>query len=195
MAGHVGQTSETPDRGLIELASRGDRQAFDALIRPRLDRLYRTAYAITRSDADARDATQDACVNAWRELPRLREHDRFDAWLSRILVNAARSQVRRVSRTRVREISVDQDGADERPAPVSYPAQPAEAETFGDRDAIQRAFTRLDGATRALLVVHYVDGAPLAEVARITGSPVGTVKWRLSRARKALERALEAERR
>ena len=92
-------------------------------------------------------------------------------------------------------LSVDQDGTDERPAPVSYPAQPAEAETFSDRDAIQRAFTRLDGATRALLVVHYVDGAPLAEVARVTNSPVGTVKWRLSRARKALERALEAERR
>ena len=80
------------DGELIELAASGDRDAFDALIRPRLDRLYRMAFAVTRAEADARDATQDACVLAWRELPRLRDRDRFDAWLSQIVVNAARGR-------------------------------------------------------------------------------------------------------
>ena len=174
-------------------AAAGDRDAFDQLIAPRLDRLYRLALTITRTEADARDATQDACVLAWRELPRLRDQGKFDPWLSQILVNAARAIVRRTSRARVREIPVGPDGATERSHRQF--ARPAESEGYADSDAIQRAFARLDGTTRSLLALHYVEGAPLADIARATGSPLGTVKWRLSNARRALERALEAERR
>jgi RNA polymerase sigma-70 factor (ECF subfamily) len=195
MATRSERTVEHRDGELLQLAVNGDRDAFDALLRLRLDRLYRMAFAITRTEADARDATQDACVLAWRELPRLRDHERFDAWLSQIVVNAARGVVRRTGRTRVREISVDMSGDDDGPPTATYPAVAAESDTFADSDAIQRAFARLDGSTRALLVLHYVEGSPLADIARVHGAPVGTIKWRLSNARRALERALEAERR
>jgi RNA polymerase sigma-70 factor (ECF subfamily) len=182
------------DGRLIALAAGGDRAAFDLLIEPRLDRLFRMAFAITRSEADARDATQDACVLAWRELPRLRQPDRFDSWLSQILVNASRGLLRRAARVRVREISVD-NTTDDRPAATPEPAIPAEADSVADDDAIRRAFARLDDATRTLLVLHHVEERPLAEIAKLTGSPVGTVKWRLSNARAALAKALKAERR
>jgi len=181
------------DGELLERAAAGDRDAFDLLIGSRLDRLFRLAVSITRSELDARDATQDACVLAWRELPRLRDRDKLDPWLSQIVVNAARGVVRRASRTRVRELSLDEDFPGGSPRPE--PSVAGEQDTFADADAIQRAFGRLDGTTRALLVLHYVEGSPLADIARATGSPVGTVKWRLSNARQALERALEAERR
>jgi RNA polymerase sigma-70 factor (ECF subfamily) len=183
----------TRDGALLERAAAGDRDAFDLLIGPRLDRLYRMAVTITRNEPDARDATQDACVLAWRELPRLRDRDKFDAWLTQILVNAARGVVRKTGRVRVRELSTgpDAEGAN----PRAEPSVAAETDTLADSDAIQRAFSRLDGTTRALLALHYVEGTPLAEIARATGSPVGTVKWRLSNARRALEKALEAERR
>jgi RNA polymerase sigma-70 factor, ECF subfamily len=181
------------DRELLAHAAAGDADAFDALIRSRLDRLYRMAMAITRSEQDARDATQDACVLAWRELPRLRNPGSFDAWLSQILVNSARGLVRRTGRARIRELSVDLPSGET--AHQAEPSVAAETETFADDDAIRRAFGRLDGATRALLVLHYVEGQPLAEIARATGSPVGTIKWRLSNARRALEKALRAERR
>jgi RNA polymerase sigma-70 factor (ECF subfamily) len=181
------------DEELLRLAASGDEKAFDALLRPRIDRLFRMAMVITRSEPDARDATQDACVLAWRELPRLRVPQSFDAWLSRIVVNSARAIVRRTGSARVHELSVDADTGEARG--WSEPATPAEAETFTDSDAIRRAFGRLDGSTRVLLVLHYVEGQPLADIARATGSPLGTVKWRLSNARRALERALEAERR
>jgi len=178
---------------LVAHAAAGDRDAFDVLIRARLERLYRLSYAITRSYAEARDATQDACVLAWRELPRLRDQAKFDSWLSQIVVNAARGAVRKTARREVRELSVDvgPDAA----GPVVEPSVPAESETFGEGEAIRRAFGRLDGRTRTLLVLHYVEEMPLAEIARTTGAPVGTVKWRLSSARQALARALEAERR
>jgi RNA polymerase sigma-70 factor (ECF subfamily) len=192
----AGGSAAARDGELVERAASGDRAAFDLLIHPRLDRLYRLAYSITRNDSDARDATQDACVLAWRELPRLRERDKLDAWLSQIVVNAARGLVRRTGRVRVRELSADPDpDAPDEATSRHEPAVAAETDTFADGDAIRRAFGRLDGTTRALLALHYVDGRPLAEIAAATGSPVGTVKWRLSNARKALERALEAERR
>jgi RNA polymerase sigma-70 factor (ECF subfamily) len=184
------RASSASEEALLVQAAAGDPDAFDVLIRGRLDRLYRMAYAVTRNEADARDATQDACVLAWRELPRLRDRGRFDAWLSQILVNAARGVVRRTSRARVRELSIGQDGAGDTRI---EPEVSAETDAFGDSEAIQRAFARLDGRTRALIVMHYVEGAPLADIARATGSPIGTVKWRLSNARRALERALEAE--
>lgn len=183
------------DGELIELAASGDRDAFDVLIRPRLDRLYRMAFAVTRAEADARDATQNACVLAWRELPRLREREKFDAWLSQIVINAARGVVRKTGRSRVREVRVEPDPGGDRPPPTDHPAMPAESDTFADSDAIQRAFSRLDGAARALLVQHHVEGMPLVDIARAQGAPVGTIKWRLSNARRALERALEVERR
>ena len=191
----VERTAGTRDGELLRRAASGDHAAYDLLLRPRLDRLFRLAWSITRSDADARDATQDACVLAWRELPRLRDRDKFDAWLSQIVVNAARGVVRKTGRARVREVPVETGEDDDGGAARRELSVAAESDTFADDDAIRRAFGRLDGTTRALLVLHYVEGTPLAEIAGATGSPIGTVKWRLSNARKALERALEAERR
>lgn len=193
MARRIERSTGAPDNELVGLAAHGDRDAFDVLIRPRLDRIYRLAYAITRSEADARDATQEACVLAWREVGRLRDRAKFDPWLSQIAVNAARGLVRRTSRTRVRELSVEagQEGA----GGHTEPAIEAESESMADSDAIRRAFGRLDAGTRTLLVLHYVEERPLAEIARATGAPVGTVKWRLSNARRALKKALRVEER
>jgi len=179
------------DARLLELAAAGDVDAFDVLLRPRLPRLYRMAVAITRSESDARDAVQEASVHAWRELPRLRDRDRFDAWLSQILVNACRSLLRRERRVRVREIDVEGLADDDA---SSYSTRSG-VEALPETDLIRRAFVRLDPTVRSLLVLHYVEGRPLAEIGRILGSPVGTIKWRLSNARRALTRALEVERR
>jgi RNA polymerase sigma-70 factor (ECF subfamily) len=178
---------------LVDLAAHGDAEAFGALLRPRLDRLFRMAVAITRNEADARDAVQEASVHAWKELPRLRDRERFDAWLAQILVNGCRSQLRRQRRVRIREIDVE--GAATDAGSGHGFATHTELESLPETDLIQRAFERLDPTVRALLVLHYVEERPLAEIGRIVGSPVGTIKWRLSNARRALERALEVERR
>ena len=180
------------DVELVALAAAGDAAAFDLVLRPRLDRLYRMAVAITQHESDARDATQEACVLAWRELPRLRDHHRFDSWLSQILVNSCRMLLRSKRRGTIREISMDDPL---RPAAQEQPSVASETEGFGETEAIQAAFERLDPAVRSLLVLHYIEGRPLAEIAKVMGSPVGTIKWRLSNARRALEKALKAERR
>lgn len=178
------------DALLIEQASRGDAEAFDAVLVPRLDRLFRMAVAITRSEADAYDAVQEACLLAWRQLPRLRDHARFDAWHAQILVNACRGLLRQRRRVSGREVEIDM-------SEVAHRADtaPSGAERLGDVEIIQQAFSRLDPTARSLLVLHYVDGRPLSEIAGVLRAPLGTVKWRLWRARRALDRALQEERR
>ena len=174
---------------LVRSAQAGSEAAFAQLIDERRHRLYRTAWAILRNDADAFDAAQDVCVAAWRELPRLRDPERFDAWLTRSLVNRCRTMLRTRRRTSVREITLDPHG--DRDPSWSGGLGPEHA----DSDAIQRAYARLSADERTYLALHYVEERPIAEIARLVGAPSGTVKWRLSRARAALERQLARERR
>ena len=169
---------------LVLRAARGDASAFEQLVSARADRAFRIARAILGNDSDAGDATQDAFVAAWRELPRLRDPDNFDAWLRRILVNACRAQLR--GRKRVREISLDATLDHRSPGPTI-------PDRIGDTDMLARAFERLDAGKRSILVLHYLDHEPVAAIASTLGVPVGTAKWRLSEARAALHRALAAE--
>ena len=175
---------------LVRRAQLGDREAFEALVRVRLDRLLRLALSIVGNEPDARDAVQDSCLRAWRELPRLREVDRFEAWLWRITINACRSGVRGRRRASVHEVAVDEL------APGSEPRDPGRplADDVTVRDAIRRAFRRLDTDKRTILILHHVEGRPVNEIAILLGIAEGTAKSRLHTARSALERALEVER-
>ena len=190
------RAAESADEVLIERARRGDAAAFDALVRSRVDRCYRIAWSILLNDADAADATQDAFVSAWRQLPRLRSASAFDGWLNRIVANAARMSRRH--RMRLREVRVRSvesgpagDGAPAEPSLNS--GDPSPFDRVDEADAIGRAFDRLREHERLILALHYVDGRPVGEIARTLDIPVGTAKWRLHAARRALEQAMEAE--
>lgn len=169
------------DTALLARAGAGDTEAFAVLLAPRLDRLLRTARAILNNEADARDATQEACLSAWTDLARLRDDARFDAWLNRVLLNRCRDVLRRRSRSRESVL----EGID-----LPDPAPSPDAATSG----VMAAFDRLSLAHRQILVLHHLHDRPLAEVSRLLGIPVGTAKSRLHAARRALERALETQR-
>lgn len=188
--GTIGErTRAEADVTFVRLAQAGDAAAFDRLAAARIDRAYRLAVAILRSEADARDAVQEAFVAAWRRLPDLREPASFDAWLDRIVVNACRMALRHRRTVRLREIDV----ADiEDPAGGAQPRRDPAGDVVG-ADVVHRAFARLDPDRRAILVLHHVEERPIIEIAGILGIPSGTVKWRLHAARAALERALEEE--
>jgi RNA polymerase sigma-70 factor (ECF subfamily) len=184
------------DDALVRRARSGDAAAFSVLVDTRIDRCYRLAWSILSNDADAADATQDALVSAWRQLPRLRDPAVFDGWLNRIVANAA--LMARRHRLRLREVSVrPADPGAEGSEPEPEPRQDLHARTqmdeMVDNDAIGRAFDRLRPKDRMILVLHHVEERPLAEIARSLGIPVGTAKWRLHAARTALEKAMEAE--
>ena len=141
------------------------------------------------AEAAAAAATQNALLAAWRELPNLRDLERFDAWFHRILVNECRMQVRHQSRQH--EVEIAGTG------PGSAPSNPrgADASTLQlveVLDLLEGAFERLEPDDRAMMVLHHLEGRPLAEIAALLHMPVGTVKWRLHQARGVLQHALEA---
>jgi RNA polymerase sigma-70 factor (ECF subfamily) len=173
---------------LVGRAMQGDHDAFDRLIRPRLDRQLRFAMSLLRDESDARDVVQETCLRTWRELPRLRDPSRFDSWTNQILVNVARTRLRHRQRVVVRELPADQLGA----TGVSSATRPT-SDDLAESDAIRRAFARLHPDKRMLLVLRHVEGLQMAELARLLGIPEGTAKWRLHAARAELERALEVE--
>ena len=176
---------DVDDVSLVGRAQAGDEAAFTLLVNQRQDQLYRMAWSILRNDADALDVAQETCINAWRELPRLRDPDRFHAWLMRSLVNRARDMLRARKRSTIREIPLGSD---------SQAEARSSGGDFGDElanaDAIRRAFDRLGPDDRTYIALHYAENRSITEIAALVGAPGGTVKWRLSRARRALERQL-----
>jgi RNA polymerase sigma-70 factor, ECF subfamily len=188
----IPSTAKAGETLLVDRARRGDREAFESLIDVRLGSAFRTAMAILGNEADARDATQDTFVRVWRDLAGLRDAGLFDQWFGRVLVNTCRSAARGRGRRWVREVAVTAmpgAGVDFDP-----PAESRDLRSWDD-DMVSRALDRLSVAERTLLVLHYYEELSLAEIADRVGIPARTVKSRLFTARRALERAVEGERR
>jgi RNA polymerase sigma factor (sigma-70 family) len=170
-------------RELVDRAKRGDEEAFDALAREVGDRCMAIARRILRDAHLAEDAVQAALVVAWRELRTLRDADRFEPWLHRILTNECYAEARRRS----------QWSANIRLLPVDGPLEADGILTVNDRDQLERAFRRLTLEQRAVLVFHHYLGLPLPEVADRLGIPRGTAKSRLHHATAALRASVDAD--
>jgi RNA polymerase sigma-70 factor (ECF subfamily) len=151
-----------------------------------MDGVYRLSIAILGDEADARDAAQDTFITAWRQIRAVRDPDKFDAWLQRVAVNAARMTHRSRRRRGVREIPQSRVG----PAPTSGPAaDPAET----DGHVLDAAFRTLEIDQRSILVLHHLEGRSIVDLAAILDIPAGTVKSRLHAARRSLQAAIDAE--
>lgn len=169
---------------LVDRARHGDREAFGVLAAGAVDRLYAIARLVLRDSGLAEDATQDALVHAWRDLPKLRDPDHFDAWLRRILVRSCSDIGRRRRRWRT-EISLV----------AIEPTEPDSVASVADRDQIERGLRRLNEDQRTILVLNFYVGLSPTEAAAALEIPVGTAKSRLHYAIDALRAALAADER
>ena len=168
---------------LVAAAQKGDAEAFAALARLSADRLYAVAVRVTRDRHRAEDALQQALIAAWKELPRLRDPERFEAWTYRLVVRFA-VQEARGGRQPSREIFA---------LPEQEPSRDDASADVATRDQLERGFRRLTPEQRAIIVLHFYAGLSLAEVADVIGVPLGTVGSRLHYAKRALRAALEAD--
>ena len=166
---------------LVAAARGGDRDAFRELVEPDLAAALGTARIVTRSEADASDAVQDALLSAWRGLDGLCDPDAFRAWFRRHVVRAA---LRAASR-RGRVVELD----------LTAIAPDGELDRALERRTLGRAFARLDVRDRLLLTLHHFWGLPIAETASHLGIPEGTVKSRVHYAMDRLRAAYAAEER
>ena len=175
---------ELSPRGLVERAMEGDHEAFTRLAMDHGPGLHAIAGFVLR-DADlADDAVQEALIKAWRELPRLRDVERFEAWLRRLLINACNDERRRHHRVLVRQVALAGDST-----------QTDGWRLVEERERLGRAFERLPMDQRIVVVLDQYVGLSDTEIAATVGAPLGTVKARLRRAMQGLRAALDADER
>lgn len=172
-------------RDLVLRASTGDHDAFASLATDAYGRLHRTARLILRREDLASDAVQEALTSAWLHIRAVRDPDRFDAWLNRLVVRACYQELRRARR---RPIEIQADAIEPTGIDDSTGA-------LADRDQMERGFRRLSAEHRAALVVHHYLGLADGEAATVLNVPMGTYKSRLNRAHASLRAALEADER
>jgi len=170
-------------RGLVERAQRGDHDAFAVLAGAAIARLDAAARLIVRDHDLARDAVQEGFVRAWRNLPTLRDPDRFDAWLRSLVSRSCIDVLRRRSR---RPIEVELMTTDS-------PSIADMASVVADRDLLDQALRRLSAEQRAVIVLHYYLGLPLPDVAAALGIPIGTAKSRHHRSLALMRLAIDGD--
>jgi len=166
---------------LVIAARAGDGDAFMDLVRLETPDAFRLSLAIVRHHFDAEDALQEAFVRAWRELPQLREPERWPAWFRRIIVSSAIDTGRRKKARRIVPL-----GLHEPP-----PAADGSA-SLAARDEIVRLMGHLDARDRALLALRFGHDLELPDVAAALGIPLGTAKSRLHRTLGRMRKELES---
>src|SRR5262245_58159092 len=171
------------DPSLVVLAQGGDEEAFASLALAVGGRLHAVAHRILRDLDLAEDATQQALLTIWRDLPQLRDPARFEAWSYRVLVRACYAEGRRTRHW----------SPNLRLLPADEPTVPEGLASVVDRDQLERGFRHLSIEHRAVVVLHHYLDLPIDEVAEALGVPVGTVRSRLHYAMRALRAALEAD--
>jgi RNA polymerase sigma-70 factor (ECF subfamily) len=171
-------------RDLVVRARNGDHDAFAELAGAAISRLDATAWLMLRDSDRAMDAVQNTLVRAWRDLPALRDPDRFDAWLHRLLMHACIDEIRRG-----RRIRFDVDVTDA----MNQPHIADSTSAIADRDQLERGFRRLEPEERAVIVLHHYLDLPLTEVAATLRIPLGTAKSRLYRGMRDMRAALDAD--
>jgi RNA polymerase sigma-70 factor, ECF subfamily len=171
------------DTELVVRAQHGDEEAFASLAVACGDRLHAVAHRILRDTDLAEDATQQALLAIWRDLPQLRDPARFDAWSYRLLVRACYAEGHRSRRwsPNLRLLPADEPTAADRLSSVH------------DRDQLERGFRRLSIDHRAVVVLHHYLDWPLDRVADALGIPAGTARSRLHHAMRGLRAALDAD--
>jgi len=171
------------DRDLVIRAQNGDEEAFASLAVAAGDRLHAVAHRILRDIDLAEDATQQALLDIWRDLPNLRDPARFDAWSYRLLVRACYAEGRR-SRRATPNLHL---------LPADEPTEAEGASVVANRDQLERGFRRLSIDHRTVVVLHHYLDLTVDEIAETLGVPPGTVRSRLHHAMRGLRAALEAD--
>lgn len=169
---------------LVRRAQSGNGPAFSELVAGRIDRCYAIAYRILRDVELAHDAVQAALIGAWTDLPALRDPDRFDGWLTRLVVNACYAEARRERRwaTKLRLVVPEIDAAAAGPE-----------RDVANRDELDRAFRSLPVEQRAVVVLHHYSGLTSEEIGSLLHVPAGTVRSRLHHATRQMRAAIEAD--
>jgi RNA polymerase sigma-70 factor (ECF subfamily) len=171
------------DETLVAKAAKGNRDAFDELVRRYHARMFQLVRILTSGDGESEDLVQDTFVRAYRAVGQFRGDSTFRTWLHRIAVNVVRSHAaRRSTRTPL----------DEDETAMTRVASLEDLErAVVQRRMIDQALAQLPADLRLLITLRDVQGLEYKEIAAITGLPIGTVESRIFRGRRRLRPMLE----
>ena len=182
----------TTDEQLVERAQAGDGDAFGEVVRRWERKIYALAYGITGSAEEARDATQETFINAYRNLPRFRGEAQVSSWLHRIAVNQC---ITRQRRTRVRaETGLEEEVEAGREPSLSTAAEASPSHTSESKqraEAVRRAVASLPQELREVVLMKEFEELTFQEIAEALQIPLSTVKSRLYAALRQLRLKLE----
>ena len=178
------------DDQLVELAQRGDRSAFEVLIRRYQSKILSLCCRLVGNTREARELAADVFAEAYQSLPRFRREAKFSTWLYQIASNRSFSRLRKIVRNRRLFVQPESDseegGAAELPSHVPHPIQQLELEET--KAKIRLVLSKLKEDQARILLLHDLEELPYLEIAEILGCPAGTVMSRLSRAREAFRK-------
>ena len=171
------------DQALVIQARDGDRDAFEAVAHAIARRIYLVAYRILRDADQADDAVQTTLIAVWHDLPGLRDPERFEAWVDRLVVRNCLRLGRRPRRLGVTHVTLPDDlvGTTDAIADIAT------------RDEIERGFSMLSVEHRAVLVLHHYLGLSHREIGDLVGIPAGTVGSRIHHATQRMRASLESD--
>lgn len=189
-------TSYPDDSVLISRSQRGDRQAFDDLIRKHEKRAYQYAFRLTSNPEEAGDVVADAFVRVYSALPNFKGQSAFTTWLYRILTNCfldMRKREKSRPTTSLEAALVTDEGDLERQVEDDAPTPHQEAEKSERERAVERAVGHLPEYQKAMITMYHVENLSYEEIADALDLPIGTVKSRLNRARLSLRELLVSD--
>ncbi|MEM1098933.1 MAG: sigma-70 family RNA polymerase sigma factor [Planctomycetota bacterium] len=187
------------DLVLLQRAQAGDHGALGTLLRRHERRLFNVALGVLGNTADAQDATQDAFVSVVRKLEGFRGDAAFGTWITRVVLNASKDQLRKRKRRPATSFSSLNGHASDAASPETRLEQTRElppdshVQTQEDRQRLRDAVAGIDETFREVLVLRDLDGMDYNEIAETLELPLGTVKSRLFRARLILREALRPQ--
>jgi len=189
------ERNEATDEELAVAARDGSQAAFGTLVERYERPVFSLIVRIVRRGEVAEELAQEAFIRAWKALPRFDPKRKFSSWLFKIAHNASLDSLRR---GRDSQLSIDEPASPGDDAPRQLPADPKaedplERTTFRAAGrALEEALGELRREYREILVLRFSEGLSYDEIAEVTGSPLGTVKVQIFRARKELAKKMQA---
>lgn len=184
------------DNALVQRVKGGDQGAFEELFRRHQKRVYNIALRMLGDETEAADATQEVFVRAFQRIGGLSSDAAFVIWLKMMAINLCRDLMRKRPKVKVQSLDASaehEDGSSTKREIADWSGDPSGSAIAKIlQEVVQKAIGSLQPDYREVVTLFYVDGSDIAEISKVTGSPEGTVKCRLSRARAQLKRKLES---
>lgn len=176
------------DEFILRRAQKGDTSAFEALVTPYENMIWRVCWHYTHHQEDAQDCAQEAMLKAWRAIGAFRQDCSLESWLYRIAASVCLDHLRKKKRTAAESAdALAEEGFDIRD---EAPLPDEQAASRERHQVLREGIDALPEDMRTVLILYALEKKKYEEIAEITSSAVGTVKSRLNRARQKLEEYL-----